>query len=54
MSDKKWIAKIQKITDPRKLLVEVVAHFHMIPTDPYYRDLTNALLAQCEKIAVEK
>ncbi len=50
MSDAEWKRRIQRIQDPRQLLAEVYEHFGEIPSDPYYRDLTNVLLEQCKKL----
>ena len=52
MSDNEWIRRIERIQDPRQLLHEVREHFGEIPTDPYYRELSDALLDQCKKLAI--
>lgn len=51
MNDKDWISLIERIQDPRQLLREVCEHFGMVSTDPYYQELTDALLKRCKELA---
>lgn len=51
MEDEIWKRTIRSITDPKELLREVSRHFANCSSDPYYRDMTDVLLAHCDKLA---
>lgn len=49
MSDSELIAKWAKIDDPVEALGQLLEHQMFLGSDPYYRDLDNALMEMAER-----
>lgn len=48
--DAALIAKWEAITDPLDALEEIVEHHQFLGSDPYYRELNDALLDMAERV----
>lgn len=53
VTDKQRMAAWRRIKDPVKMLETMIENSSYIGSDPYYRDLNDALWKQAEKVVEE-